>query len=199
MDNELDELRARLRQIEDDFERAIDARRASFHYQVARGRVIFEAAAIAEHRRIKVGLIRFLRGTSIGAALIAPFIYVLIVPIMLLDVSIWLYQRVCFSVWGIAPVKRADYIVVDRHRLAYLNLLQKINCLYCGYANGVIAHAREVAALTEQYWCPIKHAVRVKGTHDRYKAFLDYGDAKDLADRLQAFRSEINDRRGSPG
>lgn len=199
MDNELDELRARLRQIEDDFERAIDARRASFHYQVARGRVMFEAAAIAEHRRIKVGLIRFLRGTSVGAALIAPFIYVLIVPIMLLDLSIWLYQRVCFSVWGIAPVKRADYIAVDRHRLAYLNLLQKINCLYCGYANGVIAHAREVAALTEQYWCPIKHAVRVKGTHDRYKAFLDYGDAKDLADRLQAFRSEINDRRSGPG
>lgn len=199
MDRELDELRARLREIEDDFERAIDARRASFHYRVARGRVTFEAAALAEHRRIKVGLIRFLRGTSIGAALIAPFIYVLIVPIVLLDVSIWLYQRVCFSVWGIAPVKRADYIAIDRHRLAYLNLLQKINCLYCGYANGVIAHAREVAALTEQYWCPIKHAVRVKGTHDRYKTFLDYGDAKDLADRLQAFRSEINDRRNDAG
>ncbi len=47
MDRELDELLARLHQIEDDFERAIDARRAALHYRVAQGRVIFVDAAIA--------------------------------------------------------------------------------------------------------------------------------------------------------
>ena len=198
MDRDLDDLRARLRQIEDEFERTIEARRAAFHYRVARGRVVFEEAALAEHRRIKVGLVQFLRESSLGPALIAPFIYLVIVPLGLLDLSVWLFQRVCFTVWGIAPVNRADYIAIDRHRLAYLNTLQKVNCLYCGYANGLIAHVREVAALTEQFWCPIKHAVRVKGTHDRYRAFLDYGDAEDLGARLQAFRAEINAARNRP-
>ena len=28
---------------------------------------------------------------------------------------------------------------------------KKLNCVYCGYANGVIGHAREIAARTEQY------------------------------------------------
>jgi hypothetical protein len=61
-------------------------------------------------------------------------------------------------------------VVIDRHRLGYLNPVQKLNCVFCGYGNGVIAYAREITARTEQYWCPIKHALKVKGSHDRYRA-----------------------------
>jgi hypothetical protein len=57
-------------------------------------------------------------------------------------------------VYRIPRVRRAEYLVVDRHHLQYLNGIERMNCLYCGYGNGVLAYAVEVAARTEQYWCP---------------------------------------------
>ena len=88
-------------------------------------------------------------------------------------------------------MRRADYIMIDRHNLAYLNAVQKLNCLYCGYANGLIALAREVASRTEQYWCPIKHAIRVRGAHARYRNFTEFGDARAFAERLESLRAEL--------
>ncbi len=55
--------------------------------------------------------------------------------------------------------------------------LEKLNCAYCSYANGVIAYVREIAGRTEQYWCPIKHARRAIGAYSHYAQFHDYGDA----------------------
>jgi hypothetical protein len=68
-------------------------------------------------------------------------------------------------------------VVIDRQHLAYLNPLEKLNCVYCGYANGVIALAREIGSRTEEYWCPIKHSRPVAAPHSRYTHFVDYGDA----------------------
>ena len=64
---------------------------------------------------------------------------------------------------------------MDRRKLAYLNSIEKFNCVYCEYVNGLIAYVQEIAGRTEQYWCPIKHAMRVKSMHSRYRHFLDYG------------------------
>ena len=85
--------------------------------------------------------------------------------------------------------KRDDYIAIDRHRLGYLNAIEKLNCVYCGYSNGVIAYVREIAARTEQYWCPIKHARRVIGSHPRYAMFDDYGDAEGYQKRADELRA----------
>jgi len=41
---------------------------------------------------------------------------------------------------------------------------------------------------TELYFCPIKHARRILGTHSRYRRFLDYGEAAGYAARVEAFR-----------
>jgi hypothetical protein len=43
-------------------------------------------------------------------------------------------------------------MIFDRTHLAYLNLVEKINCAYCSYGNGLAAYLREIAARTEQYW-----------------------------------------------
>ena len=75
----------------------------------------------------------------------------------------------------IAQVRRSTYIVIDRHHLAYLNAIEKVNCVYCWYANGVFAYVREVAGRTEQFWCPIRHAKRVRAPHAHYREFVDYG------------------------
>jgi hypothetical protein len=90
-------------------------------------------------------------------------------------------------------VKRADYFVIDRHLLSYLNAIEKLNCVYCGYGNGVIAYAREITARTEQFWCPIKHARKAAGTHDRADKFLEYGDANAWRERLKLLRTDWGD------
>ena len=95
-----------------------------------------------------------------------------------MDLFITLYQKVCFPLYGIPQVTRSEYVIIDRHKLKYLNLSKKFNCVYCGYFTGVIAYAQEVAGRTEQYWCPVKHAAKLKNPHTQYKNFFDYGDAK---------------------
>ena len=70
------------------------------------------------------------------------------------------------------------YLVFDRHYLPYLNALEKLNCAYCSYANGLIGYVGEIASRTEAYWCPIKHARRMVMTHAHYASFADFGDAE---------------------
>ena len=112
---------------------------------------------------------------------------------MLLDVWFTVYQLICFPIYGIPRVPRARYFVIDRHHLAYLNGIEKLNCVYCGYANGLLAYAREIAGRTEQYWCPIKHAARLRAAHSRYHLFVDYGDAEGYHDQLPRLRSAYDD------
>ena len=77
-----------------------------------------------------------------------------------------------------------------RGQLAYLNVLEELNCEYCAYANGLLAYVGEVASRTEEYWCPIKHARPVLGVHSRYGSFVDYGDGDAYRHDLERLRAE---------
>ena len=110
-----------------------------------------------------------------------------------MDLFLTAFQAVCFPVYGIPKVKREEYIVLDRIYLAYLNPIEKMNCLYCGYFNGVAAYVREIGARTEQYWCPIKNARKQKAVHSRYKNFIHYGDAKTYRAKLGEIRKDFDD------
>lgn len=129
------------------------------------------------HRRLKQGLIAYIREGGPFNLLTAPLIYSLIVPLAVLDAWATVYQWICFPIYRVDRVHRRKYFVIDRHALAYLNAIEKANCTFCSYANGVLAYVREVAARTEQYWCPIKHSRAVPAPHRRYRLFFDYGDA----------------------
>ena len=142
----------------------------------------------AEQRRLRRGLGAHLRSIGLLFWLTAPFIYALIVPLLLTDLFATIYQRVCFPVYRIGRVRRGDYVVLDRHLLGYLNALEKLNCVFCGYANGVIAYVREIASRTEQYFCPIKHATPAAGAHHRTASFVEYGDAAGYRARAAGLR-----------
>ena len=77
-----------------------------------------------------------------------PFIYGMTVVLLLLDLTISLYQAVCFPLYGIAKVHRSEYMSIDRSLLPYLNIIEKVNCVYCSYANGIFAYSREIGART---------------------------------------------------
>jgi hypothetical protein len=115
----------------------------------------------------------------------------MVLPMLLLDVAISVYQWICFPLYRIPIVRRRDCWVFDRTHLAYLNLLEKINCAYCSYGNGLAAYFTEIAGRTEQYWCPIKHARRVLHAHPHYNRFLDYGDAESYKRELKALRDQL--------
>jgi hypothetical protein len=178
----LEDLLARWRAVQAEFEADLEAalqeRREAFHYRIEQGRVRFADGIRALQRQHRIDLWRYLFGARISHILSAPIIYSLIVPLVLLDVMASLYQHTCFRIYGIERVLRRDYIIIDRHLLGYLNLIEKINCVYCGYGNGVIAYVREIAARTERYWCPIKHARRSRDPHELEASFIDYGDAE---------------------
>jgi hypothetical protein len=134
---------------------------------------------------------QYLRSAGLLNVLVSPVIYSLLLPMIVLDLWVTFYQHICFRAYGIPLVRRSTYILLDRRHLAYLNGIEKLNCIYCGYGNGVFAYAREVASRTEQFWCPIKHALRVRDPHQRYAKFLDYGDAEGYRSCLGDIRKDV--------
>jgi len=114
-------------------------------------------------------------------AVSAPFIYMMIVPFVFLDVVIEVYHRICFPLYGLRYVKRSQYIIFDRQKLNYLPWYDKINCTYCAYGNGILLYSAAIASETEKYWCGIKHhKARIKALREEEKDFLEYGDKKAL-------------------
>lgn len=119
---------------------------------------------------------RFLRHT-----VSAPFIYMMIVPFVFLDIIIEIYHRICFPLYGLAYVKRSNYIIFDRQKLSYLPWYDKVNCTYCAYGNGILLYSAAIASETEKYWCGIKHyKARIKAIKDEEKGYLPYGNKKAL-------------------
>jgi hypothetical protein len=157
------------------------------------GRVPLSPETLSDHRRLKRSSWQHLRTTHWLVIVTSPLIYCCAIPFLLLDAAVALYQLVCFPIYGIPKVRRKDYLVFDRGRLAYLNTIEKVGCIYCSYANGLLALITEVAARSEQYFCPIKHAHQLAQTHSRYAKFLPYGDAKAYRGQADAVAAEYDD------
>jgi hypothetical protein len=191
MASQIDVLMEKLREIQAEIEVELAKRREALRFHFENRRIVFEGEVLRVQREIKTRLSRYIRDANPLIVLTAPVIYSLIVPVALLDLFVMIYQAICFPVYKIPKVRRRDYLVFDRHHLAYLNILEKINCAYCSYANGVIAFAREVASRTEVYWCPIKHARRVLGPHPHYQGFADFGDAEGYREKLTQMRNGV--------
>jgi len=183
-------LMQKIRTLEGELEAELAQQRAELRVGMERGRAVFEEEILRRHRQLKTRLSTYILNARPLVIITAPVIYAMIVPIVLLDLFVTLYQAICFPVYGIAKVRRCDYLIFDRHHLAYLNALEKLNCAYCSYANGLIAYVREIVGRTEQHWCPIKHARRVIGAHSRYPAFEDYGDAEAYRKWLDQFAKD---------
>lgn len=156
-----------------------------------RGRLTFGAEVRRRQRRARQAFLEYARGIKPLNVLTAPVIYSVLIAFVVMDLFVTVYMRICFPVYGIPIVRRRDHVKIDRHRLPYLNWVQKANCVYCGYGNGVISYAREAAARTEAYWCPIKHAERWEGAHDHYGGFMDYGDEADFVGRWAESRKQV--------
>jgi len=196
--HQIDALIARIKLLEDELDAEFDKRRAEFHFIVEERRVRFAEEVARQQRRFKTGILRYLIDSGLPSLLVAPVIYAGFVPFLVLDLFLLIYQSACFRVYGIPKVARSDYLVFDRGDLPYLNTIEKFNCLYCSYANGLAGYVREIAARTEQYFCPIKHARRIVAAHERYPRFFEYGDAESYKLGLERLRKSCGEEEAEP-
>ena len=191
MNDKIRQLLGQINALEDELRTALHAQETRMFFQIKGKRVEFERNIKDAHQRLKRGIFRWIVTDRPQNFLTAPVIYGMAVPLLILDLGVSLYQAMCFPIYGISKVKRSDYIVIDRQYLGYLNFYERFHCTFCAYANGLIAYAGEITARTEQYFCPIKHAHKVLGTHARYARFLYYGDPADYHVKLEQFRAEL--------
>ena len=189
-------LLAQITALEDDLRTALREQETHLFYQINGKRIEFEGTIRETHRKLKMGILRWFIAYRPRNLITGPIIYGLGLPLVLFDLCITFYQALCFPIYKIARVRRTDYFVYDRRHLEYLNVIERFHCTYCAYANGLLAYACEIAARTEQYFCPIKHAHRILGPHARYKRFLAYGAATDYHARLEEFRVALENETG---
>ena len=157
-------------------------------YEIQNGYVRFEKDVLEKQKENMKNLLAWFREVPLLHFLAAPIIYGMVIPAILLDVLIFIYQQVVFRVFKFKLIKRSDYIVFDRHYLGYLNPVEKLNCVYCSYMNGLMQYVSAIASRTEFYFCPIKHAKKVAYDHDYYKDYLVYGDEDDYQKKLKELR-----------
>lgn len=193
MPTKLELLLDKIKDLENELVDELQKQQEEFAYEITKRRVYFEKNVIIRHKEYAKHLFKYIADAKLNHILSIPFIWGCIVPVVLTDITVSLYQAVCFPLYGIPKVKRQDYIVFDRQYLNYLNIIEKINCAYCSYVNGLFGYLQEIAGRTEQFWCPIKHANRIKSLHSRYQKFIDYGDAETYRSKIELTRHDFND------
>lgn len=185
------ELLDQIKALEDELSDELSRQEHKVFFELKGKKVKFEQQIRQAHRQLKTGVFKWLFGVRPINIITAPIIYGMLIPILAFDLMITFYQFSCFPIYKIAKVRRSKYIVFDRHHLLYLNIFERAHCLYCSYANGLLAYTREILARTEQYFCPIKHARKALGTHARYRYFLDYGNAENYHQHLENYRNQL--------
>jgi len=189
------EIRAKIDELEQELRSELAAKQEQFRYTVEKKRVRFSREVQEAHRELAIRWTAYVYESGVFKILTIPIIWFALIPCLVLDFFVLFYQLICFPIYGIPRVKRGDHIVFDRHKLKYLNWVEKFNCMYCSYFNGLMAYLREIAARTEQYWCPIRHARLPKSTHARYDRFVDYGDAEGYRRELGKIRKDFGEER----
>ncbi|EPR41609.1 hypothetical protein dsx2_3128 [Desulfovibrio sp. X2] len=192
----LDEILDRMEALERELAEELSAGQSRLAYTFRKGKVRFEREVRQRHAKLAAKWSDYVYESGVLIILTVPIIWGALLPAVLLDAVVFVYQLVCFPIYGIPRVKRREHIVIDRQALGYLNLIEKLNCMYCGYFNGLMSYVREVAARTEQYWCPVRHARPPKSMHGRYRYFFDYGDAEAYRKGLSEVRRRFGDLRG---
>lgn len=186
--NHMSDLCVRLSALENDLQSLIAESREETEVQ----HHSFEQPSAQTIHRQKKGILAMMLNKRPQNLITGPIIYSMIFPLFIFDIFISFYHASCFPIYQIEKVCRKDYIVFDRQKLSYLNIIEKFHCIYCAYGAGLIAYASEIIGRTEEYFCPIKHAHKIAGRHSHYAQFIEYGDTADLEGRLEEFRIKLS-------
>ena len=169
----LQEIENKRKELAEEYERI----KKKYNFEYIKWKITFSKEQKLENKKKKRSFWQTTKSTTFREYLSIPFIYSMMVPAVILDLFLFMYQQTAMRLYRIPLVKRSDYITLERKHLDYLNWVEKLNCIYCSYVNWLFAYAVEIAWRTEKYWCPIKHAKKMTSSHNWEKYFADYGDA----------------------
>ena len=103
MHTSITDILARITQLEEELETEFQRRRHALQADFEDRQVRFEHAVLEQQRRFRMGLVRYVVGAQWRSVLSIPFIYSLVVPMVLLDVALTVYQ------WGgLSPVPHPE-------------------------------------------------------------------------------------------
>lgn len=179
MKSTIQEILSKIEALNNDLRVEYERLSEKYGFSIAKRKIIFLEEFRRRNRGFKLPAWKYVLPTNIRHVLSIPFIYGVFPVALLFDLTITIYQWVCFSLYRIPIVRRKEYFIYERRFLDYLNIVEKINCLYCSYFNWLAAYTVEIGARTERYWCPIKSAQKPKFSHGWYKDFADYGNPED--------------------
>jgi hypothetical protein len=194
MNDQINQILKQMAALDAELRSAVHDQESRMFFQINGKRIEFEASVKQAHTQLKTSFFRWLVSNRPQNLITGPIIYGMVIPLLMLDFFVSFYQWTCFPIYGISKVRRSDYLVFDRRHLGYLNFIEKFHCTYCEYGNGLMGYMTEILARTEQYFCPIKHARKILGTHARYNRFLDFGEADAYEAKLEAFRVALGQK-----
>ena len=191
MNDKIREIIAEIEEMKMKLSEEITLQESHISYEIKNGYVRFEKNVFEKQKENMKNLFAWFAEIPFSHLLTSPLIYGMIIPAILLDVILFLYQYIIFRIYKFEFLKRSDYIIFDHQYLGYLNLFEKLNCMYCSYFNGLMQYAAAIASRTELYFCPIKHAKKVAYKHDYYDEFFSYGDEAEYQKKLKELRKKF--------
>ena len=145
MQSKINKLLADIEKKKQDLIKEYEKLKKEYGFSLEKGKIIFDEKRKQYNKAFKESVARYIFSAQLRHIISMPFIYLMIVPAIFLDIFLFIYQHICFRLYRIPLVKRKDYIIYDRRYLSYLNWFQKFNCLYCSYVNGLFSYAVEIA------------------------------------------------------
>jgi len=89
MNEQIRQILSQIIELEDDLLKLIQEQQAEFNYRIEGTKVLFEKNIRKAQRRLKTGIFSFIRQSQPRNVVTAPFIYSIIVPLVILD--IWIH------------------------------------------------------------------------------------------------------------
>jgi len=123
MSTQIEVLLDKIKDLEDELIDELQKQQQEFSYEIFKRRVYFGENVIIQHKGYAKHLFNYIIDEKLKNILSIPFMWMCIIPVALMDITISLYQEICFPIYGIPKVKRQDYIVFDRQYLNYLNII----------------------------------------------------------------------------
>src|SRR3989339_1684221 len=99
------------------------AEKYGFHF--ANKKVVFLEEFRKRNLKFRIPVWKYVFPRNFRHLLSMPFIYMMIVPVVILDIFVTVYQAFAFPLCHIPKARRSEFIIFDRRFLDYLNWIQK--------------------------------------------------------------------------
>lgn len=117
MFSKINEILKRMDELKSQLQTEYESLMERYDYAIENRKIVFSEKAKGLQKNLRESIPHYLLSAEIRNILSAPFIYAMIVPAVVLDLFLTMFQHTAFPLYGIEKVKRSDHIVFDRRFL----------------------------------------------------------------------------------